>query len=60
MEKARQHHQAYLQQEPSDSQIKQLNRLSKISLDKQKAIESTENQSLDEYIQGYFGQYQQL
>ncbi|MFX4227248.1 MAG: hypothetical protein ACFHHU_04955 [Porticoccaceae bacterium] len=60
MAKARQHHQFYLQQELSISQREQLDRLSKISLDKQKAIESTQDQSLDEYIQSYFNQYQQL
>lgn len=60
MAKARQHHQFYLQQELSTSQREQLDRLSRISLDKQKAIESTQDQSLDEYIQSYFNQYQQL
>jgi len=60
MDKARQHQQAYLQHRLSTRQKEKLDRLSKISLDKQKSIESSEDQSLDEYIQSYFNQYQQL
>jgi len=60
MNKAREHRQVYLQKKLSVSTQTSFERLSEISLGKQKEIESTENQPLESYIQNYFDQYRQL
>ena len=60
MNKARDHRQVYLQKKLSVITQTSFERLSEISLGKQKEIESTENQPLESYIQNYFDQYRQL
>ncbi len=60
LDKARQHHQRYVQHELSAQAKEQFARLAKTSLKKQKNIEQSESQSLDDFIQGYFDQYQRL
>jgi hypothetical protein len=49
-----------LQHELSAQAKEQFARLAKTSLKKQKNIEQSESQSLDDFIQGYFDQYQRL
>ena len=60
MSRAREHQQVYLQNTMPASQQASFNRLSETSMNKQKEIESAENQTLDSYIQVYFNQYRQL